>query len=322
MTSSSQSAAPFDRRAIPAGAREEVWKAADGHAIRTLDLGEPDGAPRGSLLFLPGRGDFYEKYLEALWHWRSQGWRVASADWRGQAMSGRLSRDGDTGHVADFGLWVDDLAALFAASVGKHPGPHVVIGHSMGGHLVLRALAERRIAPDAAVLSAPMLGFLPARMPVSFTHTMARTMARLRGADTPAWKGSERPGRDPDERLDLLTHDADRYSDEVWWRKQRPGLGLGPPSWGWIERAVASCRSLQQPGLLESVETPVLLLATTNDALVAYPPVARAAERLPKGKLVRFGDEARPELLREAEPVRSRVLAEIDGFLDGVAPAR
>ena len=308
--------ATFDRRALPAGSREEAWRAGDGHEIRTLELAAPDSEARGSLLFFPGRGDFYEKYLEALWHWRGQGWQVSAADWRGQAMSGRLASDGDTGHVADFSLWVDDLAALYEAWSDQKPGPHVVVAHSMGGHILLRALAEKRIAPSAAVLSAPMLGFLPSRMPAVFTQGMARTMARLRGAETPAWKGSERPGRDPDERLDLLTHDADRYSDEVWWRKERPGLALGPPSWGWIERAVASCRLLERPGLLEAVSTPVLLLATDNDALVAYPPIARAAARLPKGKLVRFGKEARHELLREADPVRGRVMAAIDGFLD------
>ena len=37
-------------------------------------------------------------------------------------------------------------------SYGVHPD--AVIGHSMGGFLTLRALVERRIAPDAAVLVA------------------------------------------------------------------------------------------------------------------------------------------------------------------------
>ena len=35
----------------------------------------------------------------------------------------------------------------------------------MGGHLVLRAVAEGAVRPDALVLSAPMLGFLPEFLP-------------------------------------------------------------------------------------------------------------------------------------------------------------
>ena len=68
----------IDRRAIPAAAKEAWWAARDGHAVRRIDWQPaPEGAAvRGSLLFMPGRGDFYEKYLETLDHWHRQGWRV------------------------------------------------------------------------------------------------------------------------------------------------------------------------------------------------------------------------------------------------------
>jgi lysophospholipase len=38
--------------------------------------------------------------------------------------------------------------------------------------------------------------------------------------------------------------------------------------------------------------------------------------------MVAFGPEARHELLREADPVRARVMAAIAEFLDRVAPRR
>ena len=75
------------------GAREWRWAAPDGFPVRRLDWPGPDGAGRGALLFMPGRGDAYEKYLETFEHWRRRGWRVSSADWRGQAGSGRLGND-------------------------------------------------------------------------------------------------------------------------------------------------------------------------------------------------------------------------------------
>ncbi|MEQ8771679.1 MAG: hypothetical protein RIC51_02415, partial [Erythrobacter sp.] len=50
---------PIDRRAIPAHARETVWRSADGHAVRRIDWPGDTKRPRGSILFLPGRGDHY-----------------------------------------------------------------------------------------------------------------------------------------------------------------------------------------------------------------------------------------------------------------------
>jgi lysophospholipase len=313
------------RRELPPEARESRWRAPDGHAVRRIDWRRPGGDPesdrRGSLLFLPGRGDAYEKYLETLSYWHARGWRVTATDWRGQAGSGRLGTDAVTGHVDDFALWLDDLAAFWSEWQAEGPGPHVLVGHSMGGHLVLRALAERRVDPAALVVTAPMLGLHPRFVPPALLHGVARVMRGLGDPRRPAWKWSEKPGEPPASRIELLTHDADRYADEIWWRQQRGEIAMGPGSWGWIAAALASMRLLDRPGMLESIATPVLLLAADQDRLVEFGAIARAARRLPQGELVRFGAEARHELLREIDPVRDRALAAIDGFLDHAAPA-
>lgn len=307
------------RRAIPAAAVETRWTAPDGHPIRRIDW--PAGAePRGSLLFLPGRGDAYEKYLETLDDWASRGWSVTASDWRGQAGSGRLGRDPVTGHIDDFAIWVEDLAALWASWRAERPGPHVLVGHSMGGHLILRALAERRVDPAAVVLSAPMLGFAGPRLPGSFLHAAARLMARIGEPSRPAWKWSEKPGQLPAGRAALLTHDDDRYEDEIWWREQRPELVMGPGSWGWVAQAYASMSRLDRPGALEGIDVPILIFGTQADRLVGWGAIARAARRLPRAELLTFGPEASHEILRESDPVRNRALAEIDGFLDRAAP--
>lgn len=288
--------------------------------MRRIDWPEPEGAARGSLLFLPGRGDAYEKYLETLEHWRRQGWRVTAADWRGQAGSGRLGTDAVTGHIDDFALWIDDLASFWRQWAAEREGPRVLAGHSMGGHLVLRAVAEGAVRPDALVLSAPMLGFLPDALPAGLQQALAALMGRLGDPRRPAWKWSEKPGELPAGREALLTHDAERYADESWWRAARPELAMGPGSWGWTRAGAASNRLLARPGVLERVDIPVLLLAAEYDRLVSPRAIRRAAARLPRGELVAFGREARHELLREADPVRDKVLAAIDGFLDRHLP--
>jgi lysophospholipase len=306
----------FDRRAIPAHARESRWPAPDGHAIRRIDWPETGKDSRGSLLFLPGRGDAYEKYLETLEHWHRRGWNVTAIDWRGQAGSGRLGADAVTGHVDDYAQWVDDLAAFWRGWVAEHAGPHVLAAHSMGGHLALRAVAEGRVRPAAMVLTAPMLGFLPDWLPRSLQRAVAGLQCRLGDPRRPAWKWSEKPGEVPAGRARLLTHDADRYADELWWRQERRELAMGPGSWGWIRAALASMAALARPGALEAIDVPVLMLSVGGDALVSAPAIARAAARLPACELVTFGSEAHHEVLRETDEVRDKALAAIDDFLD------
>ncbi len=327
MSTMTQDAAT-SRRMISPAAQESTWTAADGHAIRRIDwagAGEGAGAgsgARGSILFLPGRGDFYEKYLETLEEWHRAGWRVTASDWRGQAGSGRLGKDAVTGHIADFSIWIDDLALLFDSWVAETPGPHVIAAHSMGGHLVLRALVEKRIAPDAVVLSAPMTGIAGPPLPLPALHALARTMCRVGDPARPAWKWSEKPGELPAARANLLTHDRDRYADEQWWREARPELVMGPGSWRWVERAYASWAMLEAPGALESVDVPVLIISTAADKLVSHPANLAAARRLPKAELMALGNEAAHEVLREVDSVRDPIMARIAAFLDRVAPAR
>jgi lysophospholipase len=309
----------IDRRAIPANARESRWTAPDGQAIRRLDFAAPAN-PRGSLLFLPGRGDYYEKYLETLAHWAARGWRVTALDWRGQAGSGRLGSDPRTGHVRDFADWLEDLEAFWREWSADTSAPRVIAAHSMGGHLALRAVAERRVDPAALVLSAPMLGFV-GRIPAGVLHPLARAMARLGDPARAAWKWSEKPGEKLAWRARLLTHDDERYADEMWWREARPELAMGPGSWRWVERGYASMRALFAPGVLEAITIPAIIVATTADKLVSYRAIERAAKRMPRAELVRFGDEAAHEVLREADPVRDRALRRIDDFLDRVVPA-
>lgn len=275
---------------------------------------------RGSTLFLGGRGDIFEKYLETFDHWHRAGWSVSSFDWRGQGGSGRLSADPGCGHAASFAPWIDDLAALVDEWSASAAGPHVIVGHSMGGHLTLRALSERRIAPDAVILSAPMLGLRSAPFGARFAAKVAALMCRIGKPERLAWKANERPGVPMQGRRALLTHDADRYEDELWWKAAKPEIAVGPPSWAWVAEAYRSTLALEETGRLESITTPILIIAAEQDRLVDHGAIVRAASRLPKATLRTWGPDSAHEILREADPVRDAALAEIDRFLDRHAP--
>ncbi len=307
------------RRGIPADATESVWRARDAGAVRRIDWAPPQGSARGALLFLPGRADFHEKYTETLAGWAAQGWRVTALDWRWQAGSGRYHADPRIGGIDDFTTWINDLADFWSDWSGAVPGPHVLVGHSMGGHLAIRAVADARVRPAALVLSAPMLGFVTP-IPAWLQAAVGWLMCRIGDPARAAWGEGERPGDTTATRGAALTHDADRYADELWWRARRPELDMGPASWDWVRKAGESIRHLQRKGALESVDVPTLLLAAQHDTLVSWPAICRATARLRHAELVAFGPEAAHELLREADPVRTRVLAAIDRFLAAHAP--
>ncbi|WP_416221851.1 alpha/beta fold hydrolase [Sphingomonas sp. S1-29] len=307
------------RRAVPMGARIATWDAPDAWQHRRFDWPSQATPARGSLLFLGGRGDVFEKYLEGFAHWHAQGWTIASFDWRGQGGSGRCSPAPHCGHVESFADYGADLAAFWDQWVATTPGPHVVIGHSMGGYVVLRALVDSAIAPQAAVLVAPMLG-LKGPVAARLGEWAASAMRRLGDPARAAWKGNERPAT-TETRQTLLTHDADRYADETWWQQADPRLMTGPPSWNWVAEAFTQTRALRQEPRLAAMRTPLLGLIADADGLVDPHAAVATLERLPDAQLVRFGRESAHEILREADPVRDRALAAIDRFLDARAPA-
>ncbi|MDH7971663.1 alpha/beta hydrolase [Sphingomonas sp. AR_OL41] len=300
------------RRAIPAGARVSRWTGPDGWNFRRFDW-PAEGTPRGSILFQAGRGDLFEKYLEAIAHWHGQGWSITSLDWRGQGGSGRVSSDPHVGDIDDFATFVSDIRAFWATWTPQAAGPQVVMAHSMGGHIVLRALVEQAITPVAAVLIAPMLG-LHSPIGAALGERLARLLGGVGNSSRAAWKSNEGPAM-RETRLALLTHDPSRYEDELFWQQSDPALVLGPPSWRWVMQAFASTRLLRADPRLKAMRVPVLMLVADADQLVDPKAALTVAAKLPDVRVVRFGKEAAHEVLREADSVRNRAIGEIDLFL-------
>ena len=305
----------LDRRTRPGAACFSDWRGPDGWLHRRIDWPGPEGeAARGTLLFLSGRGDFIEKYMEAMGHWHARGWAVTSIDWRGQGAS-RGGTEG--GHLDSFEPLVADLAGL-AGEFSGGARPLVAVGHSMGGHVLMRAIAEEKVRLDAAVLVAPMLGINSAPLPAFAAWWMAAIFSTLGLRRQPAWRAPLPPPLPGSSRQAWLTSCRDRYSDELWWWDKEPGFHLGAPSWGWLEAAYRSIATLTD-AKLRRVATPVLLVGTDADRLVSAAAIRRAASLLPNARLKMF-ERAGHEILREEDAVRGEALAAIDDFLDEAAP--
>lgn len=306
-----------DPRALPADARIGRWTAPDGWQIRRLDWPQPSGRPnRGRLLFAGGRGDFIEKYIEALAHWHAGGWTVTAIDWRGQGAS-----RGDIvgGHIDRMDVLVDDMAALLTDWCAEGQGPHVVVAHSMGGHVLLRTLAERAPELDAGVLVAPMVAVNASPLPDWLAASIASAMSMAGWSRVPAWPSPTMPPAAGSRRQTFLTGSAERHADEAWWWDRSPGYHLGAPSWGWLNAAYLSATRLTDARLAR-ITVPLLFVGTRTDRLVSAAAIERAARAAPGAELLMFED-AGHEILREADAVRLAAFARIQDFLDARAPA-
>lgn len=301
---------PNPRRTIPQGMVFAKWCAEDGWPLRSFTWPQT-GEARGSMLFLNGRGDFVEKYLEVLIHWHDAGWNVAGFDWRGQGGSGRFLADPLTCHQDSFDPLVRDLTAYVDQWVDATPGPHVIVAHSMGGHLTLRMLAEGAHGVDAAIVSCPMIDMRVAGVGGHALGLIGRAASLIGLRKRKVWH------RDIGDVGGRMTSCPERRGDKVWWKKTQPVIASGPPSWGWVLAARKSIQELTARALSE-IATPILLLGTEGDPVVDVRAIRRAAATLPHAEIMIF-DGGGHELLREADARRLPVLARIDAFLARVS---
>src|SRR5882724_4209218 len=114
--------------------------------------------PRGTILLLAGRGEFIEKYAtEVVGELLERGFAVSAMDWRGQGLSDRLLADRDKGHIDHFTTYMADLRLFIDQVVMPQARPILALCHSMGGHILLRHLAESGSGPlSGALIVSPM----------------------------------------------------------------------------------------------------------------------------------------------------------------------
>ena len=135
-------------------------ESADGLTLHGTEW--PSPAAKGTIVIVHGLGEHIGRYGHVAAFLNEHGWRVVGFDLRGHGTSG-----GERGRLrADDDLLVD-LASVIDLVRREHPGPLVLLGHSMGGLVAARFVAEavaaatpaapwaRRV--EALILSSPAL---------------------------------------------------------------------------------------------------------------------------------------------------------------------
>jgi len=272
--------------------------------------------PKGTVIFLPGRTEFIEKFFEDIHLFNKLGYACAAMDLRGQGMSYRPHADRNKHFVRSFEPHIDDVKTLFdKALVNKMPQPFILMGHSAGSHVILRFLHDNPDYADTAITVAPMVRINLNGVPNFVAKSLARCMRYLGlGANYIAGHTAFKTGRWGWRKK--LTHDDERFEDEDYFINTKDKrLAVGGATYKWLCEALKSCDVLNAKGYAEAIETPVLILQAGEDKIVNNAAQSSFAGRLPNGKLVVI-EGSMHELLKETDEHRAAVWAAISEFLD------
>ncbi len=289
--------------------------AADGVKLRAAVWPATTAQPRGTMVVCTGRTEFIEKYFEFIGEVLARGFAVVCFDWRGQGLSQRIAADRTAGHVHRFDDYDLDLDAVVAQLLPGSPQPHVLFGHSMGGHIALRYLAARPDVFQRAFLSAPMLkAWMPALLRLASTPLAwaMRWLGRGEGF-TPGGKGND--GLATPFEQNQVTSDRGRYDRNNAILRADPELAICGPTWGWVGEAFASMRALRRKSFGARIKCPLLIVGAAHDRIVNQGPDVTLIRNVRSGLFLLFSD-ARHELVQERDEVREVFWKAADAFLD------
>ncbi len=268
-------------------------------------------AARGTVVILGGRGDYAERYFETMRDLLDRGFAVASLDFRGQGGSQRLSKQIYRGPVKSFASFDEDLQAFMEQVVLTYcPPPYLALGHSTGGHVLLRALRDTNWFRKA-VLVAPLVDVIygPWPRPIAAALVNVATFCGLGAMFLPGVM--KKPMGREHFPLNPLTSDERRWNRDSGTLELAPHLGLGGATFSWLR---AARRSMAAVARMERPSAPVLIIASGLDRVVSNDAIRNLARRVPGIALTVIPD-ARHEILTENDDVRRQFFAAFDAFV-------
>lgn len=302
---------------VPGGAVVGYCAGYDDAPLRFARWAPTRTPARGTVVVLPGRSEYIERYFETIADLRRRGFTVAALDWRGQGGSFRPLPNRRKGHIRDFSEYDRDLACFMQNEVLPNcPAPYYGLGHSMGGHLLIREAANVDSPFERAIVTAPMMEFHPSRVGVS--DWVARLYARL-GTYTGLGNTYVLGGGDDFEEAggfesNPLTSDRERFERNKALSMVAPELGLGAATIRWLHAAYRSMAMINDPTFAARVKVPLLLFVAGADTIVLPRAIEDFATRLKVGREVMLAT-SRHEILQETDDLRNRFWAAFDAYL-------
>lgn len=297
---------------LPPSGQGYFARTSDGIRLR-IGHWQGTGAPKGTIFFYPGRGDYIELYGHSVTAFVSAGYDVLVIDWRGQGLSDRVSENARVGHVNSFSDYQRDVDALKRlADELKTPGPRFLVAHSMGACVALRSLIEG-LEVVATAFSSPMFGIQMAAYERLAVGPLTGLMKIIGRGETfaPGFSEQAYVVRNPFEENALTNSKAD-YDRWIKQGAEVPALHIGGPSMGWLGAAMKEMRDLSSKA---SPDVPCLSLCCEHEETVDAKAIEMRMSDWPLGELVEIPG-AKHELFQEVEDVRNSVFEQIIAFID------
>jgi lysophospholipase len=284
--------------------------------VQRYGVTAPPVAPKATILILTGYGESAEKWFETVTDLTAQGFSVWVLERQGQGGSGRETPWRDLGHIDSFDPDVAAVRALVKGVIRPRPDtPLVIVGHSEGGLIALRA-AQQGLAMDGLVLSSPAFGLtaLPRPRADFAKFTPAMRFLRLGWIKTP-----DQPGWRRDAPGDGLTHDPVRGKVQAAWMLANPDLRMGGRSLGWFAAFFDASEAAAQD--IRKTNAPTLMLTAGQDKAVSATPQDRLCAAMINCQETRYPKSGH-DLHMESDAVRQAWLAAIVDFTRARTTAR
>ena len=311
------------RNPVPSGAVAGLLQGYDGVPLRYARWTETTGAGRGTVVIVPGRTEFIEKYFETVADLRRRGFAVAIMDLRGQGGSKRLLDNPLKGHVRHFREYDSDLALFMSEVVVPNcPPPYLGLGHSLGGHILLRIAGLTQCPFERIIVTGPMIRIAPQQygMPQAIVRATVEIIAGLGFPNVyPPGVSKRPPAAEPFEG-NQLTSRRERYQRAIATLEAAPELALGQPTVGWLRAAMRSCAMLEALDFPSSIRVPILLVAAGRDTICSTPVIEDFVPRMKLGTLALIGP-SKHEILQENDEIRGRFWASFDAYTEAIRAA-
>ena len=252
-------------------------------------------SPTGTVFICPGRSEYIEKYGKTAKLFTEHGYTSVSLDWRGQGLADRLVSNTLLGHVDTFSDYSKDLDSVIKwAQNFELPKPWFVLGHSMGGAIILRALHQNKHF-DAVAFSCPMWGIKlsPALRIFAFFYGNLAKILKIDKNFAPST--SEKGYFDENFADNPLTNDHDSWRYLLDQVNKYPSLKLGGPSVRWVHSALKETFQLSK---LPSPKIPCITFLAEDERIVDPIRVRNRMEAWSNGEL-NFVPSARHEVLMD-----------------------
>ena len=273
-------------------------------------------APKGTVLILGGRAEFIERYFETMSDIAKMGYAVATFDWRGQGQSDRLIPETTRGYVRSFADYDLDIDAVYSRLLVAHcPRPYYALGHSTGGHMLIRALRGKKWL-DKAVMSAPLMGFIYGAWPPPVARAMTAMGTRF-GLKTAYVPGVRKlPFRMNEFDGNPLTSDRKRWNRDMYTLEKYPELAIGGPTYGWVNAAFKSFAEINQWPAAKGPSCPSLIVMAGRERVVNNNATKAFLASAPGFSSLTLAD-SNHEILNEKNEIRARFLAAFQAFITG-----